>query len=206
MKSFVVGLTGGIGSGKSTVAELFVELGAELVDTDAIAHALTGAGGKAMPALIAAFGAKVAEADGSLARPVMRRMAFADPALKKRLENILHPMIRREAAEAIAVSRAPYLVYAIPLLTESGGRDVYALDRVLVVDCPETLQCERAVRRGNLTGEEEAWRIIHSQASRAERLRLADDVLDNSGERSALLSAARALHERYLRLASEKHA
>ncbi|MCL2022520.1 MAG: dephospho-CoA kinase [Betaproteobacteria bacterium] len=203
LSPFVVGLTGGIGSGKSTAARLFVELGAGLVDTDAIAHALTGANGKAMPALIAAFGADIAAGDGSLARLEMRRRAFSDPALKKRLESILHPMIRSEAAKAIAASSQPYLLYAIPLLAESGGRALYALDRVLLIDCPETLQCERAARRGSLS-REEVWSIINNQASRAERLELADDVLDNSGEESSLLTAVRALHERYLDLAREK--
>ena len=199
----VVGLTGGIGSGKSMAARFFLELGAGLVDTDVIAHALTGGNGKAMPALIAAFGAEIAADDGSLARAEMRRRVFAEPELKKRLESILHPMIRSEAEAAIAASSAPYLLYAIPLLVESGGRELYGLDRVLVVDCPETLQCERAVQRGNLS-REEALRIINSQASRAERLAIADDVLDNSGEESALFLAVRALHAKYLHLATEK--
>ncbi|MDR1848542.1 MAG: dephospho-CoA kinase [Zoogloeaceae bacterium] len=200
---FVVGLTGGVGSGKSTAARFFVELGADLVDTDAIAHRLTGKGGAAMPALMEAFGAEIAAADGSLARPEMRRRIFADPAQKKRLESILHPMIRAEAGKAIAASAAPYLLYAIPLLVESGGRATYALNRVLLVDCPEALQCERAVGRGNLS-EEEVWKIIHSQASRAERSKVADDILDNSGDEASLLQAVRILHERYLRLAGEK--
>ncbi|MCL2076633.1 MAG: dephospho-CoA kinase [Betaproteobacteria bacterium] len=205
MKSspFVVGLTGGIGSGKSTAARLFVELGAGLVDTDMIAHTLTGAGGKAMPLLITAFGAEIAADDGSLARSEMRRMALADPVLKKRLESVLHPMIHREAAKEIAASAAPYVLYAIPLLVESSGRIPYALDRVLVVDCPKETQCARVMRRGNFS-REEAWSIINSQTSRAERMKLADDVLDNSGEESGLLSAVRILHERYLDLAGEK--
>jgi len=198
----VVGLTGGIGSGKSTAARFFVELGADLVDTDIIAHQLTGKGGAAMPALIEAFGAEIAAADGSLARSEMRRRAFTDPEQKKRLESILHPMIRAEAEKAIAASAAPYLLCAIPLLVESGGRSAYALNRVLLVDCPEALQCERVMARGNLS-REEAWRIIQSQASRAERIRAADDILDNSGDESSLRESVHILHERYLHLAEE---
>lgn len=203
MTSFVVGLTGGVGSGKSTVAQVFVGLGAGLVDTDAIAHRLTASAGEAMPRLILAFGEEIVARDGSLDRAAMRRKVFADPRARRRLEDILHPMIRAEAQAAMVASQSPYLLYAIPLLTESGGRKTYALDRILLVDCPEELQIERVTRRSGLA-RAEVEAIMQNQSSRAERLAIADDVLDNSGPPAALLPAIRLLHERYMGMSRER--
>ncbi|MFN9127451.1 MAG: dephospho-CoA kinase [bacterium] len=147
---FVVGLTGGIGSGKSTVASLFVELGAALVDTDALAHALTGPHGDAMPALIEAFGPAVAGPDGALDRARMRERVFSDPIERARLEAILHPMIRAAAQRALDSTAAPYALLAVPLLSGSGGYRE-RMDRILVVDCSRECQIARVRRRSGLS-------------------------------------------------------
>lgn len=196
MSTFVVGLTGGIGSGKSTVADFFVALGADLVDTDAIAHELTAAGGGAMPALIEAFGLQVADANGALDRTAMRRLVFADPAAKAQLEGILHPLIRILADERCRTSSSPYVILAVPLLVESGSYQ-QRCQRILVVDCPETLQVARVMGRSGLAaGEVEA--IMATQASRAERLRAADDVVMNDGDLDNLQPQVWRLHRKYL--------
>jgi dephospho-CoA kinase len=196
---FRVGLTGGIGSGKSTVARAFVELGVGLVDTDQIARRLTAPGGEALPLLAAAFGADILAADGRLDRGLMRQRVFADAAARRRLEDILHPMIRARALVEIKAARAPWLLVDIPLLV-AVGRESYALDRVLVVDCPEALQIERVMARDGL-GATEVAAIMAAQSSRAERLAIADDVIDNSGNRADLPSRIAELHQCYLNMA-----
>lgn len=202
MSAFVVGLTGGIGSGKSTVADLFVALGAGLVDTDAIAHQLTAAGGAAMPLLIREFGPGVATAEGALDRPVMRRRAFADPSARARLEGILHPRIREESARLCQAAATPYVILAVPLLIESGAyRD--RCDRILVVDCPEGRQVERVMARNGMS-EDEIRAIMATQASRQERLAAADDIVINDGDREGLCDQVEALHLKYLALLAEK--
>lgn len=198
-----VGLTGGVGSGKSTVADAFVRLGGALVDTDALAHRLTAPQGAALPTLMAAFGADILAADGGLDRAAMRHKVFADPAVRRRLEKILHPMIRK-AAEAemdalLSDAGVPYVLVAIPLLVETGGRSAYGLDRVLVVDCPEEAQAARVMARSGLNAAE-VQAIIAAQASRAERLAEADDVIDNRGTRAEINSQVAQLHARYLHI------
>lgn len=200
--TFVVGLTGGIGSGKSAVAELFVQRGAALVDTDAIAHQLTGAHGAAIAPLREAFGDAFITADGALDRARMRARVFADPAARTRLEALLHPLIRTRAREEVAASVAPYVVLAVPLLIESGAWNTRC-DRVLVVDCPVELQRER-VRARSALPEDEIDRIIAAQASREARLAVADDVIDNAGERAALVPQVDVLHARYMALAERE--
>lgn len=201
MSDFVVGLTGGIGSGKSTVAELFVELGAVLVDTDAIAHELTGPGGAAMPALRAEFGAGIAGADGALDRNAMRQRAFADPAAREKLEAILHPMIRRLSDERCRAAASPYVILAVPLLVESGAYRERC-NRIVVVDCPESLQIQRVMARNGLSvAEVEA--IMAAQASRPQRLAVADDVVLNDADLSSLRDQVQALHRKYLLLLAE---
>ncbi len=194
----VIGLTGGIGSGKSTVADLLVAHGATLVDTDRIAHSLTEPGGDAVPAIREAFGAGVIAPDGRMDRAAMRALAFSDPALRRRLEAILHPMIRdRTQSEIDAAMRkgAPYVVVAVPLLVESGHwRGRY--DRVLVVDCPPEVQLERVMKRSGLT-REQVQAILAAQADRTRRLAAADDVVDNGGAPGALAAQVAALHVRY---------
>lgn len=201
MSGFVVGLTGGVGSGKSTVADLFVAHGAALVDTDAIAHELTAPAGAAMPALVAAFGPTVVGRNGALDRAVMRRLVFADPAARKKLENILHPMIRQISTERCAQADAPYVILAVPLLVESGGYRERCR-RIVVVDCPEVLQIERVMARSALD-EAEVQRIMAAQATREARLAVADDVVLNDAGLSELREQVAHLHYKYLQLSSE---
>lgn len=197
--SLVVGLTGGIGSGKTTVADLFAELGAAIVDTDVIAHELTSAQGAAMPAIIRAFGNAVLQKDGGLDRAAMRRLCFSDPAMRKRLEAILHPLIRGESvARCRRAGHAPYVLLVVPLLIESGAYREH-VDRILVVDCDETQQIARVMARSGLS-EDEVRGIMATQAGRAARLAAADDVLANTGARDELQTGVLALHRRYLEL------
>jgi dephospho-CoA kinase len=202
--SFVVGLTGGIGSGKSAAAQEFEQLGATLVDTDAIAHQLTAPGGAALERIKALFGAAFIGPSGAMDREAMRKRVFSDPQAKRALERLLHPMIRAEAERRIAAAPGPYVIYVVPLLVESGdGRG--RVDRVLVVDAPEALQLERVARRSGLP-EPEVRAIMAQQVSRAARLAAADDVLDNSGTLEALRAQVAALHARYLKMAAPARA
>jgi dephospho-CoA kinase len=199
MKRRIVGLTGGIGSGKSAAADRFAALGAAVVDTDAIAHELTGPGGAAMPAIRAAFGDVVVAPDGRLDRAMMRRCVFADTGERQRLEAILHPMIRAEAerrSSAALAGGAPYVVLVVPLLVESGGYRE-RVDRVVVVDCADEVRIARVMARSGL-GSDEVERIMAAQASRADRLAAADDVIDNSGNLDHLAARIAALHAVYL--------
>lgn len=202
MSSFVVGLTGGIGSGKSTVADLFVAQGAALVDTDVIAHQLTAAGGLAMPKIVAAFGPALADAQGALERAAMRRMVFADPSARGRLESILHPLIRQISDQHCAEATAPYVILAVPLLVESGSYRERC-DRILVVDCPETVQISRVMAR-NALSENEVRAILKAQASREQRLAIANEVIDNGAGLTNLYPRVAELHLKYLALSSEK--
>lgn len=197
---FTVGLTGGVGSGKSTVADLFSALGVPVIDTDDIARRLTAPGGEALADIRETFGGGLIQADGGLDRAAMRRLVFADAAARRRLEAILHPRIRAAVLRALAGLEAPYAMVVVPLLVETGAYgDV--IDRVLVVDCPEPLQIERVMARSGLTRDEVAA-ILAAQASRAQRLAAADDVIDNRGSPEALRAVVAALHARYLSLAA----
>jgi dephospho-CoA kinase len=192
----VVGLTGGIGSGKSAAAEEFARLGATVVDTDAIAHELTQAGGAAIPEVERLFGKHVIGETGAMDRKGMRERVFADPAARKALERLLHPLIREESQRRIAAARGPYVVHVVPLLIESPDYRS-RVDRVLVVDAPEEQRIARVRARSSLSAAE-VRAIMDSQASRAERLAAAHDVIDNSGTLAALLRQVAALHEKYL--------
>jgi dephospho-CoA kinase len=191
----VVGLTGGIGSGKSAAAAEFERLGATVVDTDAISHALTGLNGAALPQIERIFGRQFISANGELDRKKMRELVFSDARARRSLEGLLHPMIREESKRRIAAATGPYVVHVVPLLVESGeyGRRV---NRVLVVDSPEETQLARVRERG-LT-EDAVRSIMKSQVSRAERLAAADDVIDNAGTLEALRKQVGALHQKYL--------
>lgn len=193
--TFVVGLTGGIGSGKSEVAARLAALGAGIVDTDEIARALTAAGGAAMEKVREAFGDRYLRADGSLDRHAMRALAFEDPPARARLEALLHPAIRAEADRALAAARGPYAVLVVPLLFETRG---YAgrVDRTLAVDCAEALQRERAARRPGLD-EAQVRRIMAAQWPRWRRLQVADDVVWNGAGWTGLEAQCRALDSRY---------
>ena len=201
--SLIVGLTGGIGSGKSTVADLFAALGARIVDTDLIARELTAAGGAALPAIVAAFGADALGSDGALDRDAMRRQVFSDTQAKARLEAILHPLIRSASlTRARSAAASPYAILVVPLLVESAAYGD-AVDRIVLVDCDEALQRARVVARNGLSPDE-AQAIIDSQATRAQRLAAADDVISNNGERATLDAQVAALHQRYLILAAQR--
>ena len=196
---FCIGLTGGIGSGKSSAAKIFQELGAAVVDTDQIAHELTRRGGAAIAAIADHFGADCIAADGSLDRSKMRRLVFADPKAKRKLEAILHPLIRRESRARIAAAQQPYVLVVVPLLLETGAyREL--IKRVLVVDCDEARQIARTVRRSGLAIDE-VRAIMAAQLPRAERLTAADDVLHNDADIDALRRQVEILHAKYLALA-----
>jgi dephospho-CoA kinase len=196
-----IGLTGGIGSGKSTVAATFGQLGATLIDTDAIARRLTGPSGDAMPALRRVFGDAVAASDGALDREAMRALAFSDPAAKQRLEAVLHPLIGAEAERQAAQASGAMVVFDVPLLAES-RRWRERVDRVLVVDCSEATQIDRVVQRPGWS-RDAARRVIASQASRAARRAIADAVIFNEGlSLDALDAAVRTLWQLWHSLAA----
>lgn len=197
--ALTVGVTGGIGSGKSVAADYFRGLGAEVIDTDQIAHDLTRSGAPALIAIRAAFGDKVFNEDGRLERGRLRARVFSDPDAKAQLEAILHPLIRTEVSRRIVGSQAPYRILVVPLLLETGAyRDV--IDRVLVVDCVEAQQIERTMRRSGLTAED-VRAIMAAQMPRAQRLKQADDVLYNDGHLDTLRRDVEKLHQVYLSLA-----
>lgn len=192
-----IGLTGGIGSGKSTVAQRLVACGAHLVDTDAIARALTQPGGQAMPALAAAFGPEALTADGALNREHMRRLAFADPTAKARLEAILHPLIGDEARRQAAQAVGRPVVFDVPLLAESAHWRA-RVDHVLVVDCREATQIARVALRPGWDAEGAA-RVVAQQATRAARRAIADAVIFNDGiDLDTLDAEVRALWQHWI--------
>ncbi|WP_197337597.1 dephospho-CoA kinase [Ralstonia solanacearum] len=199
----VIGLTGGIGSGKSYVAERLAERGAAVVDTDAIAHEITAPGGAAIPKLVEAFGPDILRADGAMDRDAMRALAFSDATTKARLEQITHPLIREislaRGAAAQASDAYPYLIYVVPLLVESltGHHSWRArVDRILVVDCPVETQIARVMARNGLP-RAQIESIIARQATREARLAVADDVIDNSGPLADLLPQIDRLDRAY---------
>lgn len=197
---FSVGLTGGIGSGKSTIADLFAAHDVTIVDTDVIAHRVTAPDGLAMPAIAQSFGPQFVAPDGSLDRAKMRALVFSDDAAKARLEAITHPLIRSETERERAAAQGPYVVIVVPLLVESGTWKS-RVDRVLVVDCAVETQIARVMRRNGFS-REQVLAIIERQATREARLAAADDVIVN--DRTPLEQLAqevRQLHQRYLALA-----
>jgi len=197
---FTVGLTGGIGSGKSAAAQVFEELGITVIDTDAVAHALTGPGGAAIEPIRAAFGAAYLTPEGALERARMRELVFANASKKRLLESILHPLIRARTSEIVQAARGPYVILMIPLLVESNDYR-RRCQRILVVDCPEDLQVERVMARSGLAaGQVRA--IMANQVTREARLAAADDVIDNSHDLAQLRRQVEALHVRYLQLAA----
>lgn len=201
--SFVVGLTGGIGSGKTTVADMLARLGADVIDTDEIARSITQAHGEAMPAIRELFGPRYVTGEGALDRAAMRELAFSDTQARERLEAILHPAIRRAADEALARSRAPYAIVVVPLLFESRGY-LDRVDRVLIVDCPPGTQVQRVMARSRLP-EAEVRAIMAAQWPRWRRLQMADDVIWNAAEASALEPQCSRLHADFVRRAASSH-
>jgi dephospho-CoA kinase len=195
----IIGLTGGIGSGKSVVTALFRERGADVVDADEIAHRVSRPGGPGAQAVIAAFGVEARAADGSLNRDWLRQQAFADAAFRRKLEGLLHPLIGAAIRSAIATWHGPYGIVSAPLLLERGNL-LPLIQRVLVVDAPAATQVERAVARGRLTASD-VRAIMATQLSRAQRLARADDIIDNSGTLAALPAQVDMLDRRYRTLA-----
>lgn len=193
-----IGLTGGIASGKSTVATMFAELGPEVIDTDDIAHQLTAAGGAAVEAIARAFGDDVIDDKGALDRRRMREIVFADAGKRRKLEAILHPRIRETAMAKAAASSAPYVIFVVPLLFETGFDRL--VDRTVAVDCPEALQIERVVSRDGVS-EHDAKAIVAAQVTREERLSRADDVIDSSVDLAVTRARVGELHEQYLKRA-----
>jgi dephospho-CoA kinase len=193
---FTVGLTGGIGCGKSTVADLFAARGASVIDTDQIAHALTAPHGAAMPALLAEFGDAFATPEGALDRARMRNLVFADPGARTRLEAILHPKIREATAAAAAIATGPYVIFVVPLLIESGSWSE-RVSRVAVIDCPEELQVQRVMARSQLP-EAQVRAIMAAQATRQQRLAAADDVILNDDGIDLLAPQVDRLHAFYV--------
>lgn len=196
-----LGLTGGIGSGKSSVAKFLGQLGAAIVDTDQIAHSITAPQGAAIDAIQKAFGPAFIDPNGSLDRPKMRQLVFSDPKAKQILEDITHPLIRQEtiAQAQKAIERlAPYIVFVVPLLLESGTW-IENLDHIAVVDCPDETRIQRVMQRSGLD-RPAILEIMANQASQKERLAIADTVLHNDGDLAALEAETIVLHQKMLDL------
>lgn len=191
----VIGLTGGIGSGKSEVSRRFAALGVPIIDTDVIARELVVSGSSALEEIVATFGQETLNADGSLNRRRLRDMVFADDARRLRLEDILHPRICARVAEITAGLSAPYAIVVIPLMLET--RYPIPVDRVLVVDTPEALQVRRVMARDRVS-DGDARAILAHQAPRGRRLEIADDIIVNTGDLDALDPQVEDLHRRYL--------
>jgi len=202
-QNLTVGLTGGIASGKSVVAQMFTKLGAGLIDTDVIARQVVAPGEAGLAAVTDAFGPGILRASGELDRAALRSLVFADDAKRRQLESILHPLIRARVLDRLEASTAPYVLVAVPLLVET---DFAALvDRVLVVDCPEKLQLERLLARDAMP-RAEALAIVRAQTDRATRLKAAHDVIDNGGTLESTRAQVERLHQTYLDVARRRAA
>jgi len=198
--SYRVGLTGGIGSGKSTVANLFAELGVPVIDTDILSHQLTQTGGAAIPLIRSVFGDDYIDATGALDRKKMRQLVFSNNKARHQLEQILHPLILAQAKALTASSTSPYVLLVIPLLFETTDYQEW-MDHTVVVDCPEETQLARAISRDSLS-KQTVQAIMSRQLSRSQRLQLANDVIVNDGSISDLYPQVVKLHQSYLRLAA----
>jgi dephospho-CoA kinase len=197
----LIGLTGGIGSGKTAVSDLLGELGAGIIDTDLISHHITAPGGKAIPLIAKAFGADFIDAQGALIRPKMRTVVFENPGARKVLEQITHPLIQEETSKQaieLAKSGAPYLVFVVPLLIESGSW-AKLIDYLVVVDCPEETQIQRVMQRNNMT-RSDVENILKAQTSRNVRLAAANAVIENQGSLDVLKSEVLSLHQQLLKI------
>ena len=192
-----VGLTGGIASGKSTVAELFAGLGAGIVDTDRLARDVVAPGQPGLEAVCLEFGGGVIGASGEMDRRAMRSIVFSDPKARRKLEAILHPLIRARALEDLRRLETPYAVVVVPLLVETGFERL--VDRVAVVDCSRQTQLERLIARDRISADQAAS-MLNAQADRETRLAVADDVIDNGGSEKSTRRQVHALHARYSRL------
>lgn len=199
-RPYVVALTGGIGSGKTTVSDLFAEQGVPIVDTDVIARELVAPGQPLLASIVSALGQELLDAYGRLKRRKLREMIFTSAETRATLESLMHPRILEEAERQILALTSPYCILVIPLLAESGNHD--STDRVLVVDADTPSRAERLAARDGMT-RSQIEAALAAQASRDERFAIADDIIDNSGEKSSLPQKVAALHQRYLSLADE---
>ncbi len=198
---FIVGITGGIGSGKTAATDRFAALGIAVVDADVASRTVVEPGTAALSAIAEHFGAGILLSDGSLNRAALRQIIFADPTKKAWLEALLHPLIAAEIQRQLRAAKSAYVIFVSPLLTESNQHEL--CDRILVIDAPEEIQLQRTMRRDN-NDAAQVQRIIAAQASRAQRLQRANDVIENTGTLEELTQKIAALHERYLTLAAEK--
>lgn len=196
---FIVALTGGIASGKTLISQTFAELGVLIIDTDTIAHALVEPGQPALQEIEQAFGAKIIDENNRLKRSELRALIFSEQNARKKLESILHPRIRQEANKAIAKLTTPYCILVIPLLTDR--TDYPNVNRVLVVDVEPETQIERLMTRDNCN-RKQAKQALAAQANRAQRLKIADDILDNSGPPESVRAKVASLHKKYLHLST----
>lgn len=194
-KPIRIGLTGGIASGKSTVADMFADLGIAVIDTDLIAREVVQPGQPALIEIRSIFGDSVFNADGTLDRSALRQRIFSDDAAREQLESILHPLIQDETIQRINTATGSYIVVVVPLLANSPLRE--HIDRILVVDCDAATQIERLLARDAETVEQ-ARRILAAQASREQRLAIADDVIDNNSTLAAVSTQVSAIHDRYI--------
>ena len=200
----LIGLTGGIGSGKTAVSDLLGELGAGIIDTDLISHQITAPGGKAIPLIAKAFGVDFIDSQGALIRPKMRTLVFENPGARKVLEQITHPLIQEETSKQafeLAKSGVPYLVFVVPLLIESGSW-IKLIDYLVVVDCPEETQIQRVMHRNNMT-RSDVENVLKAQTSRNTRLAAANAVIENQGSLDELKSEVLNLHQKLLKILEE---
>jgi dephospho-CoA kinase len=201
MSAFIVGLTGGIGSGKTTVANLFAAQGIALVDADIVAREVVAPGQPALAAIAAHFGHQILTADGQLNRPALRSRVFSDPSAKAWLDQLLHPLIRQQLLLQLQQAQSPYVLLVAPLLIENGLTAV--VDQLLVVDVDPQLQLQRTVQRDQVSSQQVAA-IMASQCQRAERLQLADQIISNESDVAALSNKVASMHQLYLAMAAEK--
>jgi len=202
MSDFIVGLTGGVASGKTAATRCFEALGVFVADADVAAREAVAPGSEGLAEVVAAFGADVLDADGALDRAAMRRRVFADDDARRRLEAIVHPRVRLALKSACEAAASPYAIAAVPLLAEGGGRTAYPwLDRILVIDVAPSTQIERLVLRDGIDAAL-AEKMLAAQAGREQRLAIADDTIVNDGTLEELETRVAALHRRYLELAA----
>ena len=195
-EQLIVGLTGGIGSGKSAASDIFENLGIRVIDTDKISHLLTSVNSDCLSAITNIFGSDIVE-KGQLNRTKLRKIIFGDDLARKKLENILHPRIRQKVEEALSEAKEPYVIVVVPLLVEKKKYEF--INRILVIDCDEQIQINRVKKRNNLNNEE-VTDIMRTQATRQERLAMADDVIHNNGDLSLLMEQVTLLNEKYIHM------
>lgn len=196
IKRLIIGLTGGIGSGKSAVSDAFERLGADVIDTDKISHQLTMNDADTIDNITDHFGGDIIQ-DGILDRPKLRTIVFSDDAARLHLEKILHPRIREEVRKAVSRAVGPYIIIVVPLLVEKAQYSF--INRILVVDCEELIQVERVMKRSSLT-DVEVTNIMCTQANRQERLKVANDIIINNDDLPSLLKQVRIMHDKYIQI------